>query len=214
MVDRIVREPVPADHAPGALPADSQAPQIAAAPSDASRTPSPRRVETSNEPSPAFPINERTTVRPEGLALPAATRPAPLSEDEIVAIVNNELREAWERHGLAPASAATDAEWARRTYLRLLGRIPSVDELQRFVDGKSPAKREELVQSLLYESQYADQYADYWSTYWSNVLIGRLGVVAIPVAFAISAGAETIALGIVLLAKLRGLIHASGPGHS
>ena len=35
------------------------------------------------------------------------------------------------------------------------------------------------------------------------LLIGQLGVVAIPAAFAISAGAETIALGVVLLVKLR-----------
>ena len=36
-----------------------------------------------------------------------------------------------------------------------------------------------------------------------TLLIGRLGVVAIPAAFAISAGAEALALGCVLLVKLR-----------
>jgi putative peptidoglycan lipid II flippase len=41
-----------------------------------------------------------------------------------------------------------------------------------------------------------------------TLLIGQLGVVAIPAAFAISAGAETIALGSVLLIKLRRRIRA------
>jgi putative peptidoglycan lipid II flippase len=44
-----------------------------------------------------------------------------------------------------------------------------------------------------------------------TLLIGRLGVIAIPAAFAVSAGGETIALGIILFLKLRRRIRPSEP---
>jgi hypothetical protein len=76
---------------------------------------------------------------------------------------------------VTPAAAATDAEWCRRTYLRTLGRIPTVDELNRFVEDTAANKRSELLDRLLTSDQYAADFARNWTTFWTNVLIGRTG---------------------------------------
>ncbi len=75
---------------------------------------------------------------------------------------------------MRPATVASDAEWQRRVFLDLVGRIPTVDELDAFERAGSHSKRAELVDRLLGE-EYADEYARNWATIWSNLLIGRTG---------------------------------------
>ena len=47
------------------------------------------------------------------------------------------------------ARAATDAEWCRRVFLDLLGRVPTVSELDAFRSDKSRSKRRAWVDRLL-----------------------------------------------------------------
>ncbi|MDA1018399.1 MAG: DUF1549 domain-containing protein, partial [Planctomycetota bacterium] len=55
------------------------------------------------------------------------------------------------------SEAATDAEFCRRVFLDLTGKIPSADELRQFIDDTSPAreKRTELVDRLLASPRFA-----------------------------------------------------------
>lgn len=98
----------------------------------------------------------------------------------IIDNINTRLRTGWEEHGLRPAPAATEAEWCRRVYLDLLGRLPSVKELDAFTakparsKSQIQAKRRELVDELL-GSEYAADYVNHWTSMWSNTLIGRTG---------------------------------------
>lgn len=85
------------------------------------------------------------------------------------------IESVWLDYDLNPSPPATDAEWCRRLYLDLIGRIPSVDELDEFVDSRSDEKRSQLVNRLLNDDEYTGEFARNWTTIWTNLLIGRTG---------------------------------------
>lgn len=99
--------------------------------------------------------------------------PAP-EADAVVAKIDEQLRSGWKAHNLRPSRQATDGEWCRRAYLDLIGRTPTVEELDAFVSRRGKAKRAELVDRLL-GPDYAEEYARNWKTIWTNILVGRTG---------------------------------------
>lgn len=56
--------------------------------------------------------------------------------------------------GVQPAPRADDAEFVRRIYLDLAGRIPTIDETRRFLASKQPDKRRLLIDRLLDSAEY------------------------------------------------------------
>jgi hypothetical protein len=68
----------------------------------------------------------------------------------------------WAGAGVQPAPAADDAEFLRRVYLDLAGRIPSVAEAREFLDDKAPDKRARLIERLLTGSRYATHWTNVW----------------------------------------------------
>ena len=56
----------------------------------------------------------------------------------------------------------SDAEFMRRVYLDLTGRIPSVSEVQEFLEDQSPDRREKLVDRLLAHRDHATHLAAVW----------------------------------------------------
>jgi hypothetical protein len=91
-----------------------------------------------------------------------------------VDVINDQIRQGWLAHGYTPSGAATDGEFCRRLYLDVLGRIPSVDELTKYLNDHGPDKKLRLVDRLL-SDEYVEEYARNWTTLWTNVLIGRAG---------------------------------------
>lgn len=61
-----------------------------------------------------------------------------------------------------PAGVADDAEFLRRIYLDLAGRIPSVAEARMFLDDSAPDKRARLVDSLLESAGYVNNFTNFW----------------------------------------------------
>ena len=102
-----------------------------------------------------------------------AFQPA-LEADAMVGKINELVRSSWKAHNLRPSRQATDGEWCRRVYLDLIGRTPTVEELDAFVSRRSKTKRAELVDRLL-GPDYAEEFARNWKTIWTNILIGRTG---------------------------------------
>lgn len=92
-----------------------------------------------------------------------------------VRMINEQVRQTWKEYEITPSAPATDGEWVRRLYLDILGRIPTVAELNTFLGEKDPDKRTKLVARLLYDESYTEEYARNWTTIWTNVLIGRSG---------------------------------------
>ncbi len=102
------------------------------------------------------------------------TRPA-RSISEVIASIDSALEVRWDEEGVTPSAWATDAEWCRRVYLDVLGRIPTVEESVAYVTSDQLSKKETLVDSLLFGDEYANELADHWANIWTNVLIGREG---------------------------------------
>ncbi|MCP4813470.1 MAG: DUF1549 domain-containing protein, partial [Planctomycetaceae bacterium] len=108
---------------------------------------------------------------------PANGTPVEAADNQaVIQFVNQALSDSWQAQKLSPSPRATDTEWCRRVYVRLLGRIPTKQELDHFVNLKSSSdKRVELVDRLLDDQQYTQEYARHWTTIWTNLLIGRRG---------------------------------------
>ncbi|MFV2068588.1 MAG: DUF1549 and DUF1553 domain-containing protein, partial [Pirellulales bacterium] len=88
--------------------------------------------------------------------------------------IDRHIETTWAAAGVRPTQVATDAEWCRRATLDLIGRIPTVDELQAYLDQPASRRRAVLVDRLLGDT-YRDDYARHWATVWTNLLIGRTG---------------------------------------
>ncbi|MCA9658287.1 MAG: DUF1549 domain-containing protein [Myxococcales bacterium] len=71
--------------------------------------------------------------------------------------------------GGAVAAPADDAEFVRRVYLDLVGRIPAATEAARFLDDAAADKRARLVDALL----ASDEYATYWANVYADLLLGQ-----------------------------------------
>lgn len=138
--------------------------------------------------------NSKNTVSPSDLAanpipaaapaeLPLASPPVyrdPAPDPEVISFVNASLAQAWTENGVTPSPPATDSEWCRRLYVRVLGRIPTVEELKAFTtsraaDSRTKDNRSQLVERLLTDEMYVEEYARHWASVWSNVLVGRTG---------------------------------------
>src|SRR5262249_28627339 len=64
--------------------------------------------------------------------------------------------------GIKPAPVADDAEFLRRIYLDLAGRIPRVSEVHAFLEDKSRDKRQQLVARLLKSPHYINHFTNVW----------------------------------------------------
>ena len=91
-------------------------------------------------------------------------------DGEVIAFINEALKQAWREHSLTPSPAATDDQWCDRVYQRLVGRRPSSDELKQFQRqrGKDQSHRRALVDRLL----ASDEHARHWAELWTATLVG------------------------------------------
>jgi hypothetical protein len=101
---------------------------------------------------------------------------APATDDHFgipqVKFINEQIAAGWADADIQPSAMASDGEWCRRVHLDVIGRIPSTEELQRFLSDSTPGKRKALVSRLLGDD-YVDEYARHWTDVWTTVLIGR-----------------------------------------
>ncbi len=127
-----------------------------------------------------FPGEDLPLPGPAELAMkigPRDTVPA-IAHQQVISTVNQRLTDTWQEKDLVPSEQATDAEWCRRVFLRLIGRIPTADELQEFVSQPAQGNRQHLVEMLLEGENYIEEYARHWTNIWTNMLIGRRGGMA------------------------------------
>ncbi len=104
------------------------------------------------------------------LALGAAPLPAaparsdtPLAETAALAYhIDRHIEAGCKARNVQPAPLADDAEFLRRIYLDLTGRIPPVAEVHRFLKSKDPDKRRVLIEELLASPNYINHFATVW----------------------------------------------------
>jgi hypothetical protein len=101
----------------------------------------------------------------------------PLAADELTRRVDEEMGAHWQKNAIHPVEAASDAEFMRRVYLDLTGRIPTVSEVHEFFDDTSPNRRELLVDRLLAHRDHTTHLAALWSSILlpAEVDLNRLG---------------------------------------
>ena len=99
------------------------------------------------------------------LLLAATSSPAadPLDKTDarvakLTAAIDKHLTAYWSAKKVTPAADADDAEYCRRVYLDLIGRIPRVSESRAFADDASPTKRAALVNKLLRTAAFVDNF--------------------------------------------------------
>jgi hypothetical protein len=98
-----------------------------------------------------------------------------VTDAEVIAFIDRSLKTRWQEAAVRPSPVATEAEWCRRVFLDLIGRIPTIQELESFLVDNSRAKRAKLVDRLLNSGAYAEAYARHWTTIWTTLLVGRMG---------------------------------------
>jgi len=77
------------------------------------------------------------------------------------------------RMNLSPSAVADDAEFLRRVYLDIIGRLPTAAEARAFLAEASEGKCARLVETLL----AAPEYAAFWALKWADLLrVDRLAL--------------------------------------
>lgn len=70
--------------------------------------------------------------------------------------------------GVASAPLCNDAEFIRRVTIDLTGRIPSPDDVVRFVQDTNPYKRDILVDSLIGTPEFVDKWTNFFGDLYKN----------------------------------------------
>ncbi len=86
----------------------------------------------------------------------------PVAPDEVAAKIDALITQRWAADKVTPAAASDDAEFCRRVYLDLCGRIPPASEVRDFLADKAPDKRAQLVHKLLESPTYIVNYTNVW----------------------------------------------------
>jgi len=72
------------------------------------------------------------------------------------------LKTAMDAKGLTPAPPADRRTLIRRAYLDLIGLLPTPEEVDAFVNDKSPQAWEKVIDRLLASEHYGERYARHW----------------------------------------------------
>ncbi len=97
----------------------------------------------------------------DAAAPPVAPRKATAQDVQALAArIDAHIARRWAKLGATPAPRADDAEFLRRVYLDLAGRIPSVEEARTFLRDRRGDKRARLVEQLLGGSRYVAHFTN------------------------------------------------------
>jgi tetratricopeptide (TPR) repeat protein len=69
----------------------------------------------------------------------------------------------YSQHKVAPMPRTDDAQFVRRIYLDIAGRIPTYKEVNAFLHAREPDKRTRLIDELLGSDDYALHFYNYWA---------------------------------------------------
>jgi hypothetical protein len=106
----------------------------------------------------------------------ARAQPKPQPETDsasvkaLAATIDERFAKHWQDKKVQSAPLPDDAEFLRRVYLDLAGRIPSAGEARRFLDDKATDKRQRLVDALL----DSPTYVNHWANVWRPLLLPEL----------------------------------------
>ncbi len=91
------------------------------------------------------------------------------SSDVLISFINEQIRQGWTDNEIDPSEVAGDGEWIRRVYLDIVGHVPPMEEIEKFLNDKDRAKRSKLIDKLLDDPAYVR----HWTNVWTNLTIGQ-----------------------------------------
>ncbi len=94
--------------------------------------------------------------------LPAAVRATPPDPQALAERIDGYLDARLRKVGVPAAPPANDAEFLRRAYLDITGRIPTPHQVYQFLDDSAADKRARLIDSLLETPRHASHAAALW----------------------------------------------------
>src|SRR5438105_114291 len=92
----------------------------------------------------------------------APKKEAVLDAYALAARIDAFIEKKWKEEKVTPTAPADDAEFLRRAYLDILGRIPHVSEVHKFLADKNPDKRRRLIDHLLDSHGYVGNFTNVW----------------------------------------------------
>src|SRR5262245_40739464 len=101
-----------------------------------------------------------------GLMLLLAAAASAGASRELTAKIDREIEAGWKANGVTPAPLADDAEFLRRVYLDLAGRIPTFHEITQFLDDKAPNKRAKKIDELLAGPGFVQHFSTVYRREW------------------------------------------------
>ena len=104
---------------------------------------------------------------PSHQALPKFKKP--LNEKDLLShsrYIDTLIERKLRSYNLQPNKEAEDEVFLRRTYLKIIGRTPSLLEVKGFEENRSKNKRRELIDSLL----GSEGYVSHWFNFWADIL--------------------------------------------
>lgn len=93
---------------------------------------------------------------------PVGRGPARDSASDLVDTIDQHFGRRWQAEQIQPAEPADDAEFLRRVYLDLSGRIPRVADVREFLADPAPDKRARLVEQRLATPDYVRHFTHVW----------------------------------------------------
>ncbi|MGH9835754.1 MAG: DUF1549 domain-containing protein, partial [Blastocatellia bacterium] len=83
-------------------------------------------------------------------------------------VIDNILFDRMARDAIASAPLSTDEEFIRRVSLDLTGRIPSAEDVTKFVGDQDPNKRDLLVDNLINSPEFVDKWTMFFGDLFRN----------------------------------------------
>jgi hypothetical protein len=126
---------------------------------------------------------DSSTSKADAPAAGTGAKPGFLKVDEATKIIDQTLAKAWKDNSLEPSERCDDYEYIRRVTIDIVGRIPTVEEIDQFMKEPENNRRALLVDRLLKPGKFDDkgrmiensEYSRNWSTIWTHWLMTRTG---------------------------------------
>jgi hypothetical protein len=80
----------------------------------------------------------------------------------VTEIIDRLIAEKWAEAKVKPAPIGDDAEFLRRVYLDIAGKVPTVAEVRAFLDDPDPEKRSKVIDRLLESPAYTNHFTRVW----------------------------------------------------
>ena len=111
-------------------------------------------------------MNDRVVTMARAFKSNAAKAPVKAESIPQKNLIDEEIFGKLTKMNVPSAALSSDAEFVRRIYLDLTGRIPTSDDVRSFLADTTSNKRDMLIENLLFSSEFSDKW-----TMWAGDLL-------------------------------------------